>query len=45
MRIYNQRRKAARRLAAHNREVLAQPALLTDRLQPLRRPVLRLKKP
>jgi hypothetical protein len=24
---------------------VAQPALLTDRIQPLRRPVLRLKKP
>lgn len=39
---YYLRRKAQRVLLAHNRAVLAQPALLTDRIQPLRRPTLRL---
>lgn len=41
---YYQRRKAQRLLLAHNREVLAQPALLTDRVQPLRRTLLRMPK-
>jgi hypothetical protein len=40
---YYLRRKAQRLLLAHNRAVLAQPALLTTRIQPLRRTLLRLK--
>ncbi len=39
---YYQRMKARRRLAAKLEAQLAQPALLTDRIQPVRRLLLRL---